>query len=162
MPFTFDAGKLCVGTPNGKFWTRAKEVSSALKYQNQIAHVIRDHASAENFTYRYQLIKLAETDTFANWPKDSRKDDYYINEEGMYALSFFSQQPKAKDFRKHCCNVLYPHVRQQLTKKMEENHKQTINGIQREHQLAIADRDDQIRAIQYENVALQALHEMFI
>ena len=52
-------------------------------------------------------------------------------------MVFSSQQPKAKDFRRHCCNVLFPHVRQQLT-----------NKIQEEHQQAVRDRDSQIQAHQ--------------
>ena len=64
--------------------------------------------------------------TSINWPKDLRKDDYYTNEEGMYELLFSSQQPKAKAFRKHCCNVLFLHVRQQLTNKIQEEHQQAI------------------------------------
>ena len=55
--------------------------------------------------------------TTVNWPRDSQKLDLYINEEGMYELLFSSQQPKAKDFRRHCYNVLFPHVRQQLSNK---------------------------------------------
>ena len=46
----------------------------------------------------------------------------------MYELLFSSQQPKAKDFRRHCCNVLFPHVRQQLTNKIKEEHQQAIKG----------------------------------
>ena len=59
-----------------------------------------------------------------DWPKDLQKYDIYINEEGMYEIVFSSQQPKAKDFRRHCCNVLFPHVRQQLTNKMKEDLQQ--------------------------------------
>ena len=44
----------------------------------------------------------------------------------MYQLDFGSQQPKAKNFRKHCCNVMFPHVRPQLTNKMKEGHQQAI------------------------------------
>ena len=51
------------------------------------------------------------------WPKDSQKYDIYTNGEGTYKLLFSSQQPKAKDFRRHCFNVLFPHVRQQLSDK---------------------------------------------
>ena len=43
-----------------------------------------------------------------NWPRDSQKLDLYIIEGGMYELLFSSQQPKAKDFTRHCCNVLFP------------------------------------------------------
>ena len=60
----------------------------------------------------------------------------------MYELLFSSQQPKAKDFREHCCNMLFPHIRQQLTDKMENDHQLAITGIQREHQFAIQDRDN--------------------
>ena len=81
----------------------------------------------------------------------------------MYELSFSSQQPKTKDFRRHCCNMLFPHVCQQLTNKMKEDHQQTIE----EKNVALAlltddlqDRDNRIQAIQYENVALQAQRDM--
>ena len=37
-----------------------------------------------------QLFQL--TDFPVKWPTDSRKDEYYINEEGMYELTFTSQQ----------------------------------------------------------------------
>ena len=147
MPFTFNAVYLCIVTINGKPWTRSKEVCKALKYQRQTAHVIRDNVSAEKFTYKYQLIKLAETNTFGNWPKDSRKDDYYINKEGMYELLFSSQQPKAKNFRKYCCNVMFPHIRQQLTDEMVDN-------LRRDHQLAI-------QAIQHKNVTLQVQRDVY-
>ena len=59
-----------------------------------------------------------------DWLKDLQKYDIYINEEGMYEIVFSSQQPKAKDFRRYCCNVLFPHVRQQLTNKMKEDLQQ--------------------------------------
>ena len=59
-----------------------------------------------------------------DWPKDLQKYDIYINEVGMYDIVFSSQQPKAKDFRRYCCNVLFPHVRQQLTNKMKEDLQQ--------------------------------------
>ena len=75
-----------------------------------------------------------------DWPKDSQKYDIYINEEGMYEIVFSSQQPKAKDFRRHCCNVLFSHVQQQLTIKMKEDHQQAITG-----------RDNQIKALEFTN-----------
>ena len=78
--------------------------------------------------------------TAVNWPRDSQKLDLYINEEGMYELLFSSQQRKAKDFRRHCCNVLFPQIRRQLTNKMKE-----------EHQQAIEEKDNQIQAIEFTN-----------
>ena len=75
-----------------------------------------------------------------DWPKDSQKYNIYINEEGMYEIVFSSQQPKAKDFRRHCCNVLFPHFRQQFTNKIRE-----------EHQQAIEKKDNQIQTIEFRN-----------
>ena len=88
----------------------------------------------------------------------------------MYELLLFSsQQSKVKDFRKHCCNVLFSHVWQQLTNKTEEDHQQTITRIQEGRQLTIEEheqtiallnedlqkRENRTQAIQYENVGLQ-------
>ena len=77
------------------------------------------------------------------WPKNSKPDEYYINKEGMYELVFSSHQPLAKNFRKHCCNVMFPNIRKQLVDKMQED-----------HQKAIEERDTRIQAIQSENVGL--------
>lgn len=108
------------------------------------------------------------TCTPINWPTDSQKYDIYINEESMQELVFGSQQPKAKDFRRHCCNVMLLHIRQKLTNKLDEDHQQAIIEIQGQHwqratqlHLAITDPDNQIRAIQYENVALQEQRDFY-
>ena len=77
------------------------------------------------------------------WPKDSQPDDYYINERGMYEMIFGSQQPESRDFRKYCCNVLFPQIRQKVTNKLEKDHRQAI------------------QAIQYENVGLQARGDVY-
>ena len=79
---------------------------------------------------------------------------------------FSSQQSKAKDFRKYCCSVLFPHVRQQLANKMEEDHQRTITRMQEDHQLAIEEHEQavvlyRIQAIQCENVALQAQRDVY-
>ena len=58
--------------------------------------------------------------------KAKKKYDIYVNEEGMFEIVFPSQQPKAKDFRRHWCNVLFPHFLQQLTSKIQEKHQQAI------------------------------------
>ena len=116
------------------------------------------------------------------WPKDCQKDNIYTNEEGMYELLLSSQQPKAKDFRRYCFNVLFPHVQQQLSDKSHatkiegltsrvealeitnEAHQQTI-GVK---DAAIAlmyddlqDRDNQIQAIKFDDVALQAQRDVY-
>ena len=67
----------------------------------------------------------------------------------MYELLFSSQQPKTKGFRRYCCNVMFPQIRQQLTNKMKE-----------EHQQAITDQDNQIQVFKYENVAFQAQRDV--
>ena len=102
--------------------------------------------------------------TPVDWPKDSQKYDIYINEEGLYELLFSNQQPKAKDFRKHCCNVLFPHVQQQLTNKMKEDHQQAIeekDAVIPLINVDLQDRDNQIQTIKYENVALQAQKDVY-
>ena len=58
----------------------------------------------------------------------------------MHELLFSSQQPKAKAFRKHCCNVLFPHVQEQLTNKMQVEHQQVIE-----------EEDNQIQALEFTN-----------
>ena len=83
--------------------------------------------SRENYTHKWQLTELVSETKFMDWPRDSRKDDYYISEEGMYELLFPSQQPKAKDFRRHCCNVMFPWIRQQLSDKLLKKNVRPIN-----------------------------------
>ena len=75
-----------------------------------------------------------------NGPPDSRKDEYYLNEEGMYEVLFGSQQPLAKKLRKHCCNVMFPHIRQQLTDKIVEEHQRAVTVLEED----IQHRDEQI------------------
>ena len=65
---------------------------------------------------------VSAVDKPVDWPKDSRKYDIYINEEGMYELLFSIQQPKAKEFRKHCYNMMFPRVQHQLPNKIQEDH----------------------------------------
>ena len=75
--------------------------------------------------------------------------DMYISEEEMYELLFSSQQPKAKDFRKRCCNVMFPHTRQQLTEKL-------VHDLRCGQQQPIEKQYHQITAIQYQNVGLHS------
>ena len=57
--------------------------------------------------------------------------------------------------------MLFPHSRQQHTDKMKEDHQLAITGIQRVHQLFIENWNNQIQAIHYENVALQAQRDVY-
>ena len=51
-------------------------------------------------------------------------------------------------FRRHCCNMMFPHTWQQMSDKMVYN---MISG----HQQAIWEGGNHIRAILYENVGLE-------
>ena len=110
MPFVFNAVELCVVTINEKPWTRAREVYRALEYgkATKVADIVKHLCSRENHAHKWQLTEFVFEMNFMDWPKDSGKDDFYINEEGMYELVFGSKQPKAKSFRWHCCNVMFP------------------------------------------------------
>ena len=132
VPFTFNDTKLFTITINDKPWTRAKEVCRSLNYARNTPNVISDHVSPENRAYKYQLVNLTTAVKSVKWPTDSRKDEYYINEEGMYELAFTSQQKEAKDFRKYCCNTLFPKIRQKLVDI-------DLESSNRRHQLAIED-----------------------
>ena len=121
------------------------------------ADIVKHLSSRENYAHKWQLTKLVSETNFVDWSQDSRKDDYYINEEGRYEIMFSIQQSKAKDFRRHCCNVLFPHVRQQLTNKIEEDHQQAIE----EKDATIALLNDDLQNREYENVALQAQRDIY-
>ena len=111
MPFTFNAVKLCVVTINEKPWTRAKEACRVLEYNKKTVDIVKAFCSRENYAQKYQMSSVTAAGKPVDWLKDSQEYDIYINEEGMYELLFSSRQPKGKDFRRQCCNVLFPHVR---------------------------------------------------
>ena len=144
MPFAFNAVELYVVTVNGKHWTRVKEVCKALEYNKKTAHVIRAHCTRENYAQKYDLTSVPTAGTPVNWPMDSQKYDLYIIEEGMYEVLFGSQQQKAKAFRKYCCNEMFPHIRQQLTDKLVEEHHRRTTQLQQ----AVEERDNRIQAIE--------------
>ena len=113
----------------------------ALEHDKKTAHVIKAHVSPENYAQKYQMSSVPNAVTPINWPKDSEKYDIYTNEEGMYELLFSSQQPKAKNFRTHCFNALFPHVQQQLSDKS--------------HAMEIEDLTGRIQALEFKNEAHQ-------
>ena len=145
VPFTFNDTKLFTITINDKPWTRAKEVCRSLNYARNTPNVISDHVSPENRAYKYQLVNLPAAGKSVKWPTDSRKDEYYINEQGMYELAFTSQQKEAKEFRKYCCNTLFPQIRQKLVdidlESSNRRHQLAIEDMGREHQQAIEAKD---------------------
>ena len=141
MPFAFNAVELYVVTINGKPWTRAKEVCKALEYQKttKTEQVVRAHCSSKNIRHMPEIKGVVSPNTPLEWPKNSQPDECYINEEGMYEFVFSSHQPLAKRFRKHCCNVTFPHI-----------HKRLVDKMQEDHQKAIGERDTRIQAIECE------------
>ena len=163
IPFTFNNIALFTVTVEGKPWTRDKEVCKAREYQKGRARdVLKKHVSIGNKQHKHELEGPADLEHPLEWPKNSQPDEYYINEEGMHELAFGTQQPRAKAFRKHCCNVMFPHIRHQLINKMVNDLRHGHQLAIEEHEQAIAllsedlqDRHDQIRASQYGNVGLQ-------
>ena len=169
MPFVSNAAELCAVTINEKPWTHAREVCKTLRYEKKTAKIVKNHCSKENYLQKYQMSSLPSAGTPVDWPKDSKKLNIYINEEGMYELLFSSQQPKANDFKRHCFNVLFPYVQQQLSDKshvMEiedlTDRIQALKFTNEAHQQAIEEKDavialpnDDLKNREYENVGLQ-------
>ena len=116
---------------------------SALKYNKKTPDIVNAFCSRENYTYKWQLNKFLAAENCMDWTKDLRKDYCYINEEELYETVFSSQQSKSKDFRRHCCSVLFPHVRQQLTNKIQKEHQQAIE----EKHATIFHRNNQIQSL---------------
>ena len=114
-----DLVELCAAIINKKPWTRARKVCRVLEYgkPTKAADTVKHLCSKENYAHKWQLNEFVSETNFMDRPKDSRKDDYYINEEGMYEIVFWSQEPKTKGSRRHCCNRLLPQVRWKLTNK---------------------------------------------
>ena len=93
MPFTFNNIALFTVTVDGNPWSHAREVCRALDYgkATKTADIVKKLCIQENYTHKCQLTEFASATNFMDWPKDSRKDDYYINEDGMYELLFSGQ-----------------------------------------------------------------------
>ena len=154
MPFVFKSVEICIMTIYEKPWTRAREVCMALEYgkATKAANIVKHLCSRENYAHKYQLNELVSDTKPLDWPKHSQKYDIYINEEGMYEKVFSNQQLKAKDFRRHCCNMLFPYFRQQFTKKMKEDQQQAIA----KKDAAVALLNDNLKYRQHDNAAMQA------
>ena len=92
MLFTFNTVEIYVMTINKNIWTRAREVCKALEYgkANKFADIIKQLCSRENYAHKWHLTEFASKMKFMDWPWDSRKDDYYTNDERVYKLLFSS------------------------------------------------------------------------
>ena len=147
MPFTFNAVELCIVTVNEKPWAGAREVCRVVEYgkATKAVDVVKHLCSKTNYAQKCQLIGFVSEMKPVNWQKDLQKHDIYISEEGMYELVFSSQQPKAKDFRRHCFNVMFTQIQRQLTNKMKEEHQQAI----KEKKTELPQCDNQIQALEF-------------
>ena len=98
MPFTFTAVELCIVTTSEKPWTRAKKVFRALEYgkATKAADIVKHLCSRENYAHKYQLSEFVFETNFMDWPKDSRKDDYYTNEAGCTSRCFQANSQRQK------------------------------------------------------------------
>ena len=88
------------------------------------------------------------TCTPINRPKDSQKYNIYINEEETYELLFSRQQPKTKNFRRHCFNLLFPYVWQWLSDKL--------------HAMEIEDLTSRVQALDFANEEKCQAHQQQI
>ena len=136
-----------------------------IEYNKKNADIVKAFCSKENYAQNYQMISVTAAGKPVDLPKDPQKYDIYTNEEGMYELLFPSQQPKVKYFRRHCFNVLLPHVRQEFS---NTSHAMEIEDLTSRvqalevHQQAIDKKDaaivllnDDLQDREYENVGLQ-------
>ena len=140
IPVTFFEIKLEVFTINHREWCWAKGVCKVMEYKRKRGNVIQDYWSQKNITPKYQLSNVTATGTPINWPSDLQKYDLNINEEGLFELVFNSQQFLLKAFRKHCCSVMFLHIRQQMIDKVtneEEAITQKNNGDHEYQYIAI-------------------------
>ena len=139
MSSAFNAVELYVVTVNGKNWTRAKEVCKALGYQKttKTAQVVRVHCSRENFAHKYQLIGGSSADPPVNWPIDSQKYNYYLNEEGIREIVLKSKQPKAVDFAEHLGINVHKHKYTSKENDSIEIIMKTFHGEKIERQFQI-------------------------
>ena len=73
--------------------------------------------------------------------KNSQLHEYYINEAGLYELTFGSTLPEAKAFKQHVCSVILPEIRKTGGYKM----KKQLEDKDKHHQLAV---EEHRRALQ--------------
>ena len=155
-------------TINEKSWTRAREVYRALKYgkATKAADFVKHLCSRENYAHTWQLTELVSETNFIDWPKDSRKDDYYISEEGMCELVFGSQQPsqgnslvnsQGKRLQK---TLLQCVVSSCLTAAYKQNEGGPPKLIE-EKDAAIALLNDDLKNREHDVVVLQAQRDVY-
>ena len=91
--------------------------------------------------------------TTSGWsgPKDQQnKTDKFLSVYGVMYVIVNSRKDKGKIFREHTLNDIVPHGFDARIPEIQEDHQQTITN-----------RDNQIQAIPYENVALQARRNVY-
>ena len=75
----------------------------------------------------------------------------------MYELLFSSQQPLAKSFCKHCCNVMFLHIRQQMIDRVIKKKKAALALLNDE----LTEVDSRPQKLEFDNVALQAQRDVY-
>ena len=147
VSFTFNNTKLFTITINDKPWTRAKEVCRSLNYTKKTPDVIVDPVSLENRAYKYQL-----TDLPRNGEVNGLNGQLIVEKMNITLMSKVcmnwhlpANKKKAKEFRKYCCNTLFPQIRQKLVdidlESSNRRHQLAIEDMGREHQQAIEAKD---------------------
>ena len=87
-PFNFNVVVLALSRST-KQWNSVEK--------KQTKNIVKGNCRQEKYAQKYQI---------SDWLKESQKYEIYINEEEFYELIFLSHQSKAKDFKKHYCNVM--------------------------------------------------------
>ena len=78
-----------------------KRSSRHYSITKKTADITKAFCSKEKFTHKYQIAGLVSESKPVDWPKDLRKDDYYIIEEGITELLVGSQQQPAKELAEY-------------------------------------------------------------
>ena len=115
-------------------WFRNGDVCRGLGHTDA-RQAIKKHVSIENKVTRDALEGWVDQTHPLPKPKNSQPHEYYINEAGLYELTFGSTLLEAIAFKKHVYSVILPEIRK--TGKYELT--QAIKCKDRRHQLAIED-----------------------
>lgn len=89
-------------------WFRGKDVATSLEYGNT-RDALQRHVEPEDKTTYSELSKgVGKTDALAN----QQPHEIYINESGLYSLTWNSKRPEAKAFRRWITSEVLPSIRE--------------------------------------------------
>ena len=131
------------------------DVSKAVSYDDDdnARTVVRTHVLGK---YR---MRLGDVQNILRKEVDvdlSKEDRVLFKEPGLYCFPFRCKKPKAEPFIEWVVETVLPRVIRKLTSAIEE--KDSALALLTDD---LQDRDNQIQAIQYENVALQAERDVY-